>query len=99
MICKTLTLSYLQLEVKMMKFLLTKIIFLDVKMDDLSGRQLQAGAEAVLRSGKRIGGQNYDDQHPGNEKTSDSQSLPKKKTRKNILWEKNIIYENGKIFP
>ena len=41
------------------------------KMDNLPGIQLQAGAEAVLRIGKRIGGQNDDDLHPGNGKTCD----------------------------
>ena len=59
------------------------------KINNLSGKQLQAGAEAVLRSGKRVGCQNDEDQHPENDKTGDSQSLPKKKKiRKIIHWEK-----------
>ena len=66
-------------------------------MDSLPGRQLPVAVEAVLRSVKQIGGQNDDDQHPGNEKTSDRQSLPKK-GEKHILG-KNTIYENEKIFP
>ena len=69
------------------------------KTDNLSGGQLQSGAEAALRKGKRIRGQNDDHQHPWNEKTSGRQSLPKKKAKKNIHWEKNIIYENENIFP
>ena len=59
-------------------------------MDILSGRQLQAGAEAVIRSGNRICG-------PGNEKTSDRQLLPKKNEEK-YTFEKNIIHEIEKIF-
>ena len=55
------------------------------KMHHLSRSQLQAGAEAVLRSGNRIGGKNDDDKHPGNEKASDRHLLPKKKTRKTYI--------------
>ena len=39
------------------------------KIYKISGKQLQAAADTVLQSGKRISGQNYD-QHPGNEKAS-----------------------------
>ena len=55
------------------------------KRGNLFGRQLQEGAEAVLRSGNRIGGKNDDDKHPGNEKASDRHLLPKKKTRKTYI--------------
>ena len=61
--------------------------------DNLSGRHLQAGAEAVLRSEKRIGGQNDNDQHQVNGRNSDRPSLPKKKTRKKIHREKSYLRE------
>ena len=84
-----------------MKILLTKIIVLGPggKINNLSGKQLQAGAEAVLWSGKRVGCQN-DDQHPENDTTGDSQSLPKKKKiRKIIHWEnEDIIPKTESIF-
>ena len=71
------------------------------KINNLSGKQLQAGAEAVLQSGKRVGYQNDEDQLPENEKTGVRQSLPKKKKiRKTIHWEKDdIIYKTESIFP
>ena len=71
------------------------------KMNNLSGRQLQAGAEALLRSGKRISCQNGEDQQPENYKIGDRQFLPKKKKiRKTIHWEKeDIISETANIFP
>ena len=65
-------------------------------MDSLPGRQLPVAVEAVLRSVKQIGGQNDDDQHPGNEKTSDRQSLPKK--GENIHWEKILFTRMRRYF-
>ena len=63
------------------------------KMNNLSGRQLQACAEAVLRSGKRVGCPNNEDHHPENDKTGYHQSLPKKnKVRKTIHWEKRYYF-------
>ena len=69
------------------------------KIDNLSGRQLQACAEAVLRSGKRVGCPNNEDHHPENDKTGYHQSLPKKnKVRKTIHWEKKVLFLRLRIY-
>ena len=51
------------------------------KMNNLFGKQLQADAEAVLWSGKRIGCHNSEDEQPNNYEASDRQYMPKKKKK------------------
>ena len=45
------------------------------------GRQLQVGAEAVVRSGKRIGCHHSEDEQSNKYKAGDRQYLPKKKKK------------------
>ena len=67
------------------------------KIDCLSGKQLQVRVVAELRIGERIGGQNDEDEHPGNDQTGDRQSLQKKEIHR--LGNRENVYENKNISP